>query len=60
MELSFSNLVDFNIKRLARPKFKHEFPNFNDPTMFQAQPEFNPDDETEEMTQDKKNKLWME
>jgi hypothetical protein len=33
MELSFDKLLEFDIKRLNRPKFRHELAQFNDPTI---------------------------
>lgn len=38
MELKFDKLLAVNIKRLTRPKFKHEFPQFNDPNILEYQP----------------------
>lgn len=36
MELYFDKIIDLKLKRLAKPKFKHDFPQFNDPTLFGA------------------------
>ena len=35
MDLCFDKLIDINIKRLTRPKFKHEVNQFSDPLQFQ-------------------------
>lgn len=34
MELQFDKLITYSIKRLTRPKFKHDFAQFNDPAAF--------------------------
>jgi hypothetical protein len=38
MELRFDKLLAMNIKRLTRPKFKKEHPQFNDPNIFDYEP----------------------
>ena len=34
MELKFDKLLSVNIKRIARPKFKHDYLHLNDPAIF--------------------------
>jgi len=41
--INFDRLLDVNIKRLTRPKFKHEIFQFNDPTLLERLPD---DEET--------------
>ena len=36
MELSFDKLLTYSIKRLTRPRFKHDFTQFNDPVAFRS------------------------
>lgn len=37
MELSFDKLLEFDIKRLSRPKFKHDISQFLDPVLFESE-----------------------
>jgi hypothetical protein len=36
MEIKFDSLLAYSIKRLSRPKFKHDAVQFNDPIEFQS------------------------
>jgi len=35
MELKFDQLLTYSIKRLSRPKFRHDTVHFNDPIAYQ-------------------------
>jgi len=37
MQLVIDNLLDFDLKRLGRPTFKHDYPSFNEPILSQTQ-----------------------
>lgn len=65
MELAFDKLIEFNIKRLTRPKFKHEFAQFNDPVLLQSKPDPQPDtsllsEQDDELTPERKFQLWKD
>lgn len=58
---SFDKLLEVNIKRLSRPKFRHEFPQFNDPTLYQTQLDPKNDySDNDELSDEQKLKLWKE
>ena len=61
MDFAFDKLIEFNIKRLTRPKFRHEFAQFNDPVIFQDKTDLQKDsDDTDDLNDAKKAQLWKE